>query len=167
MADRLTITPREGLGIASVMARKSVDPNSVGAALGMDMPRGPYAIFAGGRTVLGTSPSTWLVFAEEAGPDFADTLAQSLTGLASISEQSSGYVVHRLAGLPARVLLQRGVAIDLHPESFSTGAVAMTVIAHIGMILWQVDDHPTYDVAVARSYAGSFRYWLEQTAVAL
>lgn len=167
MVDRPTILQREGLGIASVMARKWVDPAAIGAALGTEIPRGPHATFAGARTVLGTGPGAWLILADDADPDFADALAKELTELASVADQSSAYVVQRLAGLGARTLLQRGAAIDLHPDIFRAGAAATTVIAHIGVIVWQVDDRPTYDVATFRSYATSFGHWLEQTSAAL
>lgn len=30
--------------------------------------------------------------------------------------------------------------------------------------LWQVDQMPTYDIAVSRSFAGSFWHWLETSA---
>lgn len=166
MADPLTIAPRDRLGIAGVMARKGVDPAAIGAALHADQPRGPRASFAGSRTIVGTGPGSWFVVAEEASADFAETLAETLTGLASVSDQSGGYVVQRLSGAGARALLQRGVAIDLHPASFATGSAASTMIAHIGVILWQVDDEPSYDIATFRSYAGSFRHWLERTAAA-
>lgn len=167
MADRLTISPRANLGIVSVMARKGVDRDAIGAALGAEMPHGPHATFVGARTVVGTGPGTWLVFADDADPDFAEALAETLAGLASVSDQSSAYVVQRLSGPEARVLLQRGIAIDLDPNVFRTGTAATTVIAHIAVILWRVDDGPTYDIAIFRSYAGSFDHWRESTVAAL
>lgn len=167
MVDRLTIIPREGLGIASVTALKHVDPAAIGAALGADMPDGPQATLACARAVLGTGPAAWLILAEAAAPDFAETLGHALAGLASVADQSSAYVVQRISGPSARKLLQRGAALDFHPDVFRAGSAATTVIAHIGVILWQVDDCPTYDIAIARSYAGSFQHWLELTVKAL
>lgn len=167
MAEALVVTPRDGLGIAGVMARKGVDAAAIGAALGLRMPDGPRAIVDGARTVVGTGPRTWLVLAENAAADSLETVAAALTGLASVADQSSGYVVQRLSGVAARILLQRGVAIDLHPAGFGTGSAACTAIAHIGVTLWQVDERPTYDVATFRSYARSFRHWLDQTAASL
>lgn len=167
MAEGLVAMPREGLGIAGVMARKGVDAAAIGAALGLAMPSGPRAILAGTRTVIGTGPGTWLVLAENAAADYAETVAAALTGLASVADQSSGYLVQRVSGVAARTLLQRGVAIDLHPAVFGPGSAASTVIAHIGVTVWQVDERPTYDVATFRSYAGSFRHWLDQTAAGL
>ncbi|MDH7639111.1 sarcosine oxidase subunit gamma [Sphingomonas oryzagri] len=167
MADGLTINTRDGLGIASIMARKGVDTAAIGAALGSDMPTSPRAVFSGTRTVIGTGHGTWLVIDDDATPDFAETLAEQLAGIASVSDQSSGYSVVRLSGPDARTLMRRGAAIDVDPSVFGPGSAATTVIAHIGALFWQVDDQPTYDVATFRSYAGSFRHWLDLGVAAL
>jgi sarcosine oxidase subunit gamma len=47
---------------------------------------------------------------------------------------------------------------------FATGSAATSVIALMGVTLWQVDDAPTYDLAVFRSLAGSFWTWLTDSA---
>ncbi|WP_419807898.1 sarcosine oxidase subunit gamma [Sphingomonas sp.] len=167
MAEALVVTCRDGLGIAAVMARKGIDAAAIGAALEIEMPRGPRAIFAADRTVIGTGPGTWLLLASPASADHAEVVARTLTGLASVADQSSAYVVQRLSGAGARKLLQRGVGIDLHSDRFGAGSAASTVIAHIGVILWQVDERPTYDIATFRSYASSFRRWLDHTTPTL
>ena len=58
----------------------------------------------------------------------------------------------------------RAVCIDLHPRVFRPGDVALTAIAHIGVQLWQLDDGPTYELAVFRSMAMSFWSWFEGAA---
>lgn len=166
MAD-LTIELRDGIAIASVMARKGADTAAIGMLLGVEMPTGPRAVFADLGAVIGTGPGTWLVVVDKGEADFAGSLSETLAGLASVSDQSSGYIVHRVSGASARTLLQRGAAIDVHPDSFGIGSAATTVIAHIGVILWQVDDRPSYDIATFRSFAASFRHWLDQTVAAL
>jgi methylglutamate dehydrogenase subunit D len=158
---------RDGLAIAAIMARKGIDAAAIGAALDLTLSDGPMLSRGSDMMLVGTGPGCWLAIAEGAAPDFAATLATRLSGLASISDQSSGYSVKRIAGDGARRLLQRGAAIDLHPSVFAAGSVATTVIAHIGVILWQVDDAPTYDIATFRSFAGSFDHWLEQATDAL
>jgi sarcosine oxidase subunit gamma len=87
--------------------------------------------------------------------------------LASVSDQSSGYAVLRVTGPTARHLLSRGAFIDFHPSVFGPGSAAVTTIAHIGVVLWQLDDAPTYDVALFRSYAESFWHWIETTCAAV
>ena len=167
MAETVIIQQREGFALATVMARKGMGAIAVGRALGMDLRDGPHTTGDASLMLIGTGPGTWLALGESGGGLFATDLQARLSGIASVSDQSSGYVIHRLAGPGARTILQRGAAIDLHPSVFGPGSVATTVIAHVGAIFWQVDEAPTYDVAVFRSFAGSFAHWLDATADAL
>ena len=73
-------------------------------------------------------------------------------------------MVFRLSGEGAGALLQKGAFVDLDPVAFACGVAATTVIAHIGVIIWKVDDAPTFDVALFRSFAGSFRHWIAANA---
>lgn len=167
MADLLSIDERNDLGIAAVMARKGIHGDAIGARLGRSMPSGPSAVSNGTEVSVGTGPGVWLLLQEGASGDFADCLQDRLAGLASVSDQSSGYVVFRLSGPGASIVLQRGTPVDFHPSVFRPGSAATSVIAHIGVIIWQVDEGPTYDVAVFRSLSRSFRHWLDQAALAL
>lgn len=167
MAEPVILQSRDNLGIAAVMARKGMSAGDIGAALGIVLADAPVLSGGGDMIFVGTGPGCWLATRDGATPDFAEELTRRLAGLASVSDQSSGYSVTRLSGQGARTLLQRGAAIDLHPDSFAAGSAATTVIAHIGVILWQVDDRPTYDIATFRSFAGSFSHWLEQTVASL
>lgn len=164
MADRVVIAERGGFGLATVMARRGVAPAAIGAALGVDLRDGPYCLAGDGIALLGTGPGSWLAHIDAAPADWAAGLRDRLGPLASVSDQSGGYVIFRLSGPGARTVLRRGAAIDFHPASFAPGTVATTVIAHIGVVIRQIDDAPTYDVALFRSFAGGFRHWLDATA---
>ncbi|MBX9858091.1 MAG: sarcosine oxidase subunit gamma [Sphingomonas sp.] len=162
MAEYLAITERTGLGIATVMQRQGASAAAVSAAMGCALPQGPRRTAEGPLSIIGTGPGTWLAIMEDAASDWVEMLQTRLAGVASVSDQSSGYLVQRIAGPGAVDLLQRGVAIDLHPAAFPTGSVATSVIAHIGVILWRLDD-AVFDVAIFRSYADSFRHWIDLT----
>jgi len=166
--ENLSIHRREGLGLASIMARRGVLHDDVAAALGLaKLPEGPSFVQMNGLLLLGTGPGTWLAMQDGAQPDWATDLAAAVQPLASVSDQSGGYAVFRLEGSDARRLLQRGASIDLHPEVFVPGSAATSVISHIGAIFWCVDEGPTYDIAIFRSYARSFQHWLDATMAAL
>ncbi len=165
MAEPFTITEHTNLALATIMARKGVDPAAIEAALA-------------DTQLIPTGPGTWLAVSycdpppypgEGRGPvptpDLDPGLRRdTLKDLASVSDQSGGYIVYRFSGPAARTLLQRGAFIDLHPSVFGPGSSAVTVIAHIGVILWQADDDTSFDVALFRSFAGSFRHWVEASA---
>jgi methylglutamate dehydrogenase subunit D len=111
---------------------------------------------ANGFTALGIGPGRWL-FLEVTPEQLA-----SLSGLASLSDHSDGYAVFELWGPKVREALAKGVPVDLHPAIF-TNDVAVTVIAHIGAIVWQ-SAPDRFCIAIFRSYAGSFWHWLAASA---
>ena len=167
MANSLNVIDRPNVGIATIMGRKGIEPKAIGLVLGTVPPKGPTRVEGDRLALIGTGPDTWLALTEMPEPGWSSRLADKLVGLASVSDQSGSYVLLRVGGEDARRVLQRGAFIDLHPSVFRTGSVATTVIAHIGVIFWQLDDAPTFEVATFGSYAFSFRKWLDATAAAL
>lgn len=167
VAEPLTIEKRSCFGLATVMARRGAAAEAIADALGFAPPEGPAVTGNGEFALIGTGPGAWLAFSEGGEHQLADRLRATLDGLASISDQSSGYVLFRISGSGARRLLQRGAAIDFNPSAFRPGSAATTTISHIGVLVWQIGDAPTYEIALFRSFAGSFRHWLDTTAATL
>jgi methylglutamate dehydrogenase subunit D len=167
VAKGINITEQTRFGLATVMARKGVTTAQISAALGLELVTTSGWTGVNGLSAIGTGPGTWLVQFDNAPAGWAAGLANRLLGLASVSDQSGGYTIWRINGPNARDLLQRGAYIDLHPSRFGPGSSATTVIAHIGVILWQVDDMPTYDVAIFRSFTSSFQHWIKATVASL
>ena len=83
---------------------------------------------------------------------------------AMVADQSDGRCVLRLSGPKARQVLAKGIGLDLDPRIFKPGDVAMTLAAHIAVQIWQMDDKPSYEIAMFRSLAGSFWHWLAASA---
>lgn len=154
------------VGLATIMARAG-RRDALAATFGIALPAEPRRIEAGGLALIGTGPDVWLAVKDKADPGWASSLALRVGDAASVSDQSSGYVVLRLEGMAARELLSRGAFIDFHPDHFGPGSAAVTDIAHMGVILWQLDDAPTYEVALFRSYAASFQHWIAATSAAM
>ena len=110
---------------------------------------------------VGYGPGQWLAVSEMlANEALARDLAQHLKGLASISDQSGGRTAIRVSGARAREVLAKGLPIDLHASTFDPGSAATSTISLMGVQLWQVDDAPTYDIAIFRSLSASFWRWL-------
>ena len=117
---------------------------------------GPRKSGADSAPALGIGPGRWLFLHQS-----MDQLAP-LSAFASLSDHSDGYAVFELWGPKVRAALAKGVPVDLSPGIFNN-TVAVTVISHIGAIVWQ----PAPDrfcIAVFRSYAGSFWHWLSASA---
>lgn len=166
-APGVTVVERTGLGLATVTARKGQGEKLAGLvrdAYGIDLVDGPKVSGGAGAAFIGTGPGIWLAVKEDDGWRFARELAAALGEAAAVSDQSSGYGVLRVGGPRIRPTLAKGVPIDLHPSAFQPGDAAVTLASHVGIVLWQVDAAPTYDIAVFRSLSGSFWHWLSASA---
>jgi heterotetrameric sarcosine oxidase gamma subunit len=162
---------RDALAIAAFMARKNAGDTlsrRIQELFGLDLPRGPRRVFSHDVALIGVAPGTWLATAEGQANSFATTLAQKISDLASVTDQSDGYVVLRLSGAKVRDTLAKLVPVDIHPRAFNVGDVAVTAAAHIGVTLWRVPNEnestPVFEVAFPRSMSESFRRALTHSA---
>ena len=80
---------------------------------------------------------------------------------------SANRVGLEIAGPDARRLLAFGCALDLDHPAFGAGRCAQTMVARAGVILWQVDEVPTYRLLVRPSFAAYLEAWLEDAALGL
>jgi len=162
----VTVRARDDLALARVIVRKGRADDlatAVRARYGLDLPATPRRVGQGGLAFIWSGPGQWLALAED-GRDLARELTDAIGAFAAVSDQSDGLAVLRVAGPCARDALIKGVGLDLHPRAFGPGDAAVTVIAHVGVQLWQLDDRPSYEIAAYRSFAGSLWRWLEASA---
>jgi methylglutamate dehydrogenase subunit D len=111
-------------------------------------------------------PGKWLAMLESAcASDFERELQEVFAGLASVTNQSDGLSVIRVSGPKARQALAKGVPLDLDARSFHVGDSALTVVGHIHVHFWQIDETPTYEFAVFRSFAIAFHEWLMEASI--
>ncbi|MFI5014126.1 MAG: sarcosine oxidase subunit gamma [Hyphomicrobiales bacterium] len=167
----LIVSERTGLSLASIIPRKGQSgalAALVKSAYGFDLPATPRlggGPMPDGRSItfIWAGLDQWLAVTE--GMENVEReLTAALGKRAMIADQSDGRCVLRLRGPKAREVLAKGVAVDLHPRVFKTGDVALTTVAHLGVQLWQLDEAPTFEIAVFRSLAGSFWSWLAASA---
>ena len=164
MAEGILVSERSGVALASLIARRGrLDAlrAAIRDAWSADLPLRPRVVEGDGASFVWAGPERWLVASGVRAPDeLVGVLRGRAEGLAAVCDQSDGRVLLRVSGPFARDVLAKGIPIDLHPSAFPVGSTAITMAAHIGCQLWQVDDTPTYDLAVPRSFAASFRHWL-------
>jgi len=163
----VTAIERVGLGMATVMVRRGKSCEllqQVKRRLGIELADAPMRYRFDRTSFIGTGNGKWLAVCETPTANFIENLQLELDGQASVVDQSHAFGVLRLSGPALLATLDKGVQIDLSPDAFPVGRAAVTNIAHIGVNLWKVDDAPTFDIAVTRSFAGSFCRWLEASA---
>jgi len=158
----LAASEHDGLGIASLGVRRgqrAVLARRVACHFGIELPDGARRIAAASVAVAGIGPGTWLFTHANAGNAFIPALKSVVGDAGSVADQSDAYAVLRLAGATLRETLAKLVPVDLHPRAFGVGAVAGTLLGHIGALLWRLEDdpqgYPVFEVAVYRSMAQS------------
>lgn len=164
----IVISERVGLGLATVAARKGkadAVKQAVAAAYGVELPESSRIAQGSAVSFIGYGRGQWLAVSESlANEALARDLSAKLQGLASISDQSGGRTVLRLSGPHVRDVLAKGLPIDLDPRVFPLGSAITSVISHMGVQLWQLDDARSYDIAIFRSLSESFWSWLTASA---
>jgi methylglutamate dehydrogenase subunit D len=167
----VVVTDRDGLGLATVIARRGqlqLLEQGIRERYAIDLPGANRRIETRDIAFAAIGPDTWLATREQGGNEFAAALGAEFGAVASVSDQTDGYAVLRVSGPNVRDALCKLIPIDLHPCMFKPGDVASTVAAHMGVTLWRMNDAadgtPVFELAMSRSLAGSFWHALAQSA---
>lgn len=137
--------------------------SGVEKAVGARVPVAPNTVArAGDRAIVWLGPDEWLVVsAPEAREGVGERLEEALSGLhVAVNDVSSGQTIIRLRGPGARDVLSKGCPVDFHPRAFGVGRCAQSHVGKSNALIIQVDDRPTYDIIVRRSFADYLARWL-------
>ncbi len=150
---------------ATVIAYGSTDDIAarLKGAFGLKLIPGSKASSGGNLTFVATGPRAWLALSEDAA-SLSASLRDALGDSAAVTDQSSGFTVFCISGPKARATFEKGLGLDLHPRAFEAGDAASTSCAHLNVIIWQIDNQPIYEIAVARSFAVALCHWLTESA---
>lgn len=141
--------------------------NAVEGVLGFALPLKANTVAEGDEvTALWLGPDEWLLLTP---PDrearVAQALRDALRGLfAAVTEVSGGQTVIRVRGDRARDVLSKGCSLDLHLRVFGPGRCAQTHVAKATVLIRPVDDSPSFDLIVRRSFAEYLALWLGDAA---
>lgn len=160
----------EGLAIVNLRgdARVAAFRDEIERTLGLSLPLRAGTTNADDTLrVVWVGPDDWFVI----GPrGQAGALVQQLRVAASlfqgaVTDVSGGYTVLRLSGVSARDVLAQGCPLDLHPRAFPAGVTAGSHFFRATVWLWKVDNEPTYEVLVRRSFMNYVWLMLERATL--
>ncbi|WP_328429738.1 sarcosine oxidase subunit gamma [Streptomyces sp. NBC_00443] len=164
-----TVTGARGVALAErpflTMVNLRVDPASEAAermakTLGTPLPRQcGHTTASDAHTIVWLGPDEWLVVSE--GTSVAAELKEALgVDPGSVVDVSANRTTLVLSGPSARDVLEKGCALDLHPRAFGPGRAVSTTVGPVAVLLWQVDDEPTYRLFPRSSFADYLARWL-------
>lgn len=132
---------------------------AVQQALGLPLPVAACSSMANAQLrVVWVGPDDWFVIGA-AGEQISieHRLRAALAGQhCAVTDVSSGYFVVTLAGVQARDVLAQGCPLDLHARVFKPDQSAGTLFFKVGIYLWQLDNTPTFEMLVRRSFIDHF-----------
>ena len=139
---------------------------AVQATLGQPLPTIANTFTAGENTQFRLGPDEWLLATEPGKErDIAEQLGKNLSGQChSLVDVTGGQVLLRLRGNHVREVLAKGCTLDLHPRAFKMGQCAQTTLAKTSMLIALIDDTPTFDIIVRRSFAEYAARWLQHSS---
>jgi sarcosine oxidase subunit gamma len=115
--------------------------------------------------LLQIGPNRWLVVDQrERLYGLTASLEHAASAGFAVTDLSQARTVLRIAGHKARDVLAKGCALDLHPGIFPVGSCAATSVSGLSATLIIVDDTPTYDLYVPRTYGQYAWEWLCEAA---
>jgi methylglutamate dehydrogenase subunit D len=116
------------------------------------------------RLLFKTGPERYWVVSS-ADEDLAGQL-QSVVApeVGAVTSLSHGRTRLFIEGAVARRVLSTGLALDLHPDSFSVGAFALTGVHHTPVLLHRTAPD-RYELYVLRTFAGWVWEWLTDAAL--
>ena len=141
--------------------------DAVQHVLGVTVPLEPNAVANVDQvSVIWLGPDEWLVVVPDGHEQAIEQeLREALAGIHfAVTDVGDSRAVIGISGPHARDVLKKGCSVDLHPRVFGSGQCAQTALARCHMLLHQIDQAPTYDMYVHRSFADYIWCWLEDAA---
>lgn len=155
--------------ITLVTAGRNTDDarKRISKALHVDLPDAPRAMFGHNQTILWAGPGSWMVLRENqqgSGDALFEQVSDAVGPSGAVVDLSDSRTVLHVAGPKVCSFFEKGVAVDLHPRSFRTGDTAITLLSHVVVQLWQIDDLPAYGLLIPSATAEHFWHWAEASA---
>jgi sarcosine oxidase subunit gamma len=135
----------------------------VASTLGQQLPVIANTMTVGSNRVFWLGPNEWQIMASAIDtPGLLARLRESLSGQhACVTDVSGGLVSLQLAGPAARDILARGCTLDLHVDKFRLGCCAQSGLAKANVLIGLIEDTPSFQIVVRRSFAEYLAQWLK------
>ena len=157
MPELAPVPARSIAGISSLRDRERLCA-ALQAELGAPVPARPSFVQAGPITLACLAPARFLAVGD-AGAQLHARLATTLDGLAAVTDQSDMWAAWRVSGPDVRDCLARVVPIDLAPDVFRIGDLALTRSGHLDVRVSRTGVD-AYELAVTRSTAADLLHAL-------
>ena len=137
--------------------------SKVNSVLRSDLPLAANTFESGMSNAYWLGPDEWLITSVAGERDTLPVLLEdAISGAhATMNILSGGMICLRVSGRSAALLLNKGCPLDLHPRAFGAGQCAQSGLARASVLVAKLDEKPTFEVFVRRSFADYVAKWLQ------
>jgi sarcosine oxidase, subunit gamma len=131
--------------------------------LGITLPDSPQKAVTGDPMALWCAPGEWLLIGNNISADkYREELSPLLAGQTFVvTDVSDSLTVIELRGEHVLALLAEGCGVDLHEDSFANGQYVLTRLAHLPVIIHQLESASGIQLYCDRSVARYLWDWLK------
>ncbi len=135
---------------------------AVESVLGQSLPVLANTMSIDKHRIYWRGPDEWLVVAKSEGLQalLAEIRQELQDHQAAVTDVSGGEVLLRLKGENVRKVLASGSTLDFHPDVFRVGQCAQSGLARAVVLIGHIDDQPSYEIIVRRSFSEYLMLWL-------
>lgn len=133
------------------------------SVLGFELPQVPNTWAGDGELrVCWLGPNEWLLLSTGSADEWTDKLNKvNAARFIGVTVISGGQTVLRLSGDKIRDVFAKGCTLDFHPRVFASGQCAQSSLGKAPALYIQINDKPTYEMVIRRSFADYIGHWLE------
>ena len=116
-------------------------------------------------TALWLSKKEWLIVNPSIDTEEVRSLQNHISDIHALAlDVSDRWTAINVSGKKAIDVLSKGTAIDLDNSVFGSGACAQTTLWTVNVIIYQIDEKPTFDIFVDSTMAKFLWQWLEHSS---
>ena len=116
-------------------------------------------------TALWLSKKEWLIVNPSIDTEEVRSLQNHISDIHALAlDVSDRWTAINVSGKKAIDVLSKGTTIDLDNSFFGSGACAQTTLWTVNVIIYQIDEKPTFDIFVDSTMAKFLWQWLEHSS---
>ena len=116
-------------------------------------------------TALWLSKKEWLIVNPSIDTEEVRSLQNHISDIHALAlDVSDRWTAINVSGKKAIDVLSKGTSIDLDNSVFGSGACAQTTLWTVNVIIYQIDEKPTFDIFVDSTMAKFLWQWLEHSS---
>ena len=116
-------------------------------------------------TALWLSKKEWLIVNPSIDTEEVRSLQNHISDIHALAlDVSDRWTTINVSGEKAIDVLSKGTTIDLDNAVFGSGACAQTTLWTVNVIIYQIDEKPTFDIFVDSTMAKFLWQWLEHSS---